>query len=162
MPSLRISRRLTKRMCSYATLSLSREEELSAMRIRNGLQYAVAAFLGLSMVACAADKPDITVDTNPSPYSSGKTHSEPLFYNGKTYQVQFRHDVAQQVYHVNVSAAGRVLGKSAGDSRIVSEVGRNAINHFACQSGQKAEIIPGSAKPTAAGWSMQARCVQRA
>jgi hypothetical protein len=132
------------------------------MHIHYGLLHAAAAFIGLSMLGCAADKSGIAVDTNPSPYSSGKTHSEPLFYNGKTYQVQFRHDIARQIYHVNVSAAGRVLGKTAEDGRIVAEVGRNAINHFACQSSHRAEIIPGSPKPTAAGWKMQARCVQRA
>ena len=122
----------------------------------------VAVCCTLLAAGCAAEKPRLAVpvNTNPSPYASGKAHVEPLFYNGKTYQVRMQHVLAEQVFHVNVSAPGRTLGNTPGDERIVSEVGRNAVNHFACPDGQRARLDPGSAKPAVnAGWDMRVRCV---
>jgi hypothetical protein len=117
----------------------------------------VAVFL---LCACAGEKPGVVavVNDNPSPYAKGQSHTEPLYYNGRTYRVQFRHVIEKKVFDVNVSAPGRVLGKTAEDKRIASEVGRNAVNHFACKDSQKARVLDESAKPTAAGWKMQARC----
>ena len=124
----------------------------------------VAVLLAACLLAgaCAAEKPRLAVpvNTNPSPYASGKIHTEPLFYNGRTYQVRMQHVVAEQVFSVNVSAPGRTLGNTSGDQRIVSEVGRNAVNHFACPDGQRAQVEPGSEKPAVnAGWDMRVRCV---
>ena len=121
---------------------------------------AVSGMVALGVSACASEKPELaTINSNPSPYAQGAAHSEPLFYNGRTYQVQFRHIVGEQVYTVNVTARGGSLGRTAADRRTASEVGRNAIGHFACEDGQKAKILKGSAQPGAVGWNMRARCV---
>ncbi len=122
---------------------------------------AVLALGGLLAVACAAEKPRIVAVNTPkaSPYASGAIHTEPLYYNGRTYQVRMQHVAADKVYLVNVSAPGRRLGSTEGDIRIVSEVGRNAVNHFACPDKHKARLEPGSAKVAAnAGWDMRVRC----
>jgi hypothetical protein len=64
---------------------------------------------------CAAEKPRLaSVNTNPSPYASGKIHTEPLYYNGKTYQVRMQHRVSDGIFLVNVSAPGRRLGTTSG------------------------------------------------
>ncbi|MEO9874597.1 MAG: hypothetical protein ABJM26_13720 [Anderseniella sp.] len=121
--------------------------------------FAVSGVTVLTIAACASEKPKLaSINTNPSPYAQGEAHTEPLYYNGRTYQVQFRHIIAEQVYTVNVSARGRSLGKTAADARIVSEVGRNAVNHFACKDNQKAQILDGSVQPSTVGWNMRARC----
>ena len=100
-----------------------------------------------------------SVNTNPSPYASGKIHTEPLYYNGKTYQVRMQHRVSDGIFLVNVSAPGRRLGTTPGDGEIVSEVGRNAVNHFACPDSQRARVQPGSARPAAnQGWDMRVKC----
>jgi hypothetical protein len=121
--------------------------------------FAVSGVMVLALSACASEKPKLaSINTNPSPYAQGEVHTEPLYYNGRTYQVQFRHIIAEQVFTVNVSARGRSLGKTAADARIVSEVGRNAVNHFACKDNQKAQILDGSVQPSTVGWNMRARC----
>lgn len=121
--------------------------------------FAASGVAVLALSGCASKKPELAaINTNPSPYAQGQAHTEPLYYNGRTYQVQFRHIIAEQVFAVNVSARGRSLGKTAADGRIVSEVGRNAINHFACKDSQKAQILAGSVQPSAVGWKMRARC----
>ncbi|WP_108883056.1 hypothetical protein [Anderseniella sp. Alg231-50] len=127
--------------------------------MRRFKKIAVSSMAVLAISACASEKPKLaSINANPSPYAQGQSHTEPLFYNGRTYQVQFKHIVAQRVYSVNVSARGRSLGKTAADARIVSEVGRNAINHFACKDNQKAKILDGSVEPSTVGWNMRARC----
>ena len=121
--------------------------------------FAVSGVTVLAISACASEKPELaSINTNPSPYAQGEAHTEPLYYNGRTYQVQFRHIIAEQVFTVNVSARGRSLGRTAEDGRIVSEVGRNAVNHFACKNNQKAQIVDGSLQPGTVGWNMRARC----
>lgn len=129
--------------------------------MRHLLRLAIAGMAVAVLAGCAAERPKLVVaNTNPSPYASGNIHTEPLFYNGKTYQVRMQHVVAEQVFNVNVSAPGRLLGKTAGDERIVSEVGRNAVRHFACSDSQRAQVEPGSARPAVnAGWDMRVRCV---
>lgn len=121
------------------------------------------AVLGLTAVtvsACLSDRPKLaSVNSGPPQTEQEPARTEPLFYNGRTYQVQFRHMAPEQVYAVNVTARGSVLGKTAADGRVMSEVGRNAINHFACQDGQKAEVLDGSVQPGIAGWNLRARCV---
>jgi hypothetical protein len=137
---------------------LVRKGELGNMRQLR----LILAVLGASAMlsACAAEKPRLaTVNTNPSPYASGKIHTEPLYYNGKTYQVRMQHRVSDGVFLVNVSAPGRRLGTTSGDGQIVSEVGRNAVNHFACPDSQRARVQPGSARPAAnQGWDMRVTC----
>ncbi len=43
----------------------------------------------------------------------------------------------------------------------MSDVGHNAINHFACQDGVKALVLDGSVQPGNVGWKMRARCARR-
>ncbi len=124
------------------------------------LRFVPMTVLVILVSACAAEKPKLAVvNDNPSPYAQGQTHTEPLYYNGRTYRVQFRHIIEQKVFDVNVSVPGRQLGSTSGDARIVTEVGRNAVNHFACRSSQKAQIVPDSPAPANGGWNMQAKCV---
>lgn len=127
--------------------------------MRRLTMFAVSGVAVLALSGCASKKPELaSINANPSPYAQGQTHTEPLYYNGRTYQVQFRHIIAEQVFTVNVSARGRSLGRTAEDGRIVSEVGRNAVNHFACKNNQKAQIVDGSLQPGTVGWNMRARC----
>ena len=77
--------------------------------------FAVSGVVVLTISACASEKPDLAaIKSNPSPYAQGQAHTEPLYYNGRTYQVQFRHIIAEQVYAVNVSVRGRSLGHALG------------------------------------------------
>ena len=121
---------------------------------------AALGFTALSVSACLSDRPKLaSVGSIPPQHELGPARVEPLFYNGRTYQVQFRRIEVEQTYAVNVSARGSVLGKTSADGRVMSEVGRNAINHFVCQDGQKAQVLDGSLQPGIAGWQMRARCV---
>ncbi len=111
--------------------------------------------IAVTVGACAQNRARVVS----SPYSNGVQHSEPIFYNGKNYKMDFRFQAARNAYDVKTSGkGGRPLGSKPGDQKIVSNVVSSAIRHFACARGQKATIIPGTAKSVNGAWRMQARC----
>lgn len=93
-----------------------------------------------------------------SPYSSGQTHVEPVVYNGRRYNVAFRFQAAQNLYDVRISAAGRKLQGRAGDRKVVEQLATSAVRHFACPSGLKGQIVPGSQVHDGQAWKLKARC----
>ena len=119
------------------------------------MKTTVLIALGLIVAGCAQNKPRVVS----SPYASGKTKVEPVFYNGKRYTMKFRYIATQDVYDVNISGkGGRLLGGKSGDQTIVSDVASSAIRHFACARTQKARIVPGTISHTGSSWNMKARC----
>jgi len=116
-----------------------------------GLVVVMAMVLG----ACAQNRARVVS----SPYASGVQYSEPVFYNGKNYKMDFRYQAARNAYDVKVSGkGGRRLGSKPGDQKIVSDMVSSAIRHFACANGQKATVLPGTARSQNGAWAMQARC----
>lgn len=112
--------------------------------------------LGVAATACQEKPPPVPVVA--SPYSDGAEHSEPVVYNGRRYEVSFRFDAAAKHYDVKVAGRGRKLGATPGDQAIVEQVAVSAVRHFACPTGQRGEILPGSARHAGEAWAMQARC----
>ena len=111
--------------------------------------------LTMMMTGCAQNKPRVVS----SPYASGKTQTEPVFYNGKHYRLKFKYIAVRNAYDTNIiGKGGRPLGGKPGDKIIVSSVVSSAIRHFACARGQKANILPGSARHSSGSWNMMAQC----
>ncbi len=95
-----------------------------------------------------------------SPYSSGKTHTEPVVFNGKPYTVGLTYRAQRDAYDVTVSGQnGRALGGTDGDRKIVEQIGSSTVRHYACPSSKKGRIVPGSSRHTGKNWLMQAKCV---
>lgn len=93
-----------------------------------------------------------------SPYADGVKHTEPVFYNGKHYEVSFRFNAGADLYHVTVAGKGRRLGGTPGDQEIVEQVAVSAVRHFACPTGQRGQVVPGSARHGDGAWALDARC----
>lgn len=111
--------------------------------------------LGLAVSGC--DKPSgATIVT--SPYANGEEQKEPIIYNGKRYEVSFRFQAAGNLYDVEVTAERRKLGGTEGDRRVVEQVAMSAVRHFACPTGQRSQVVSGSARHGGSGWGMQVRC----
>ncbi|HFC04312.1 MAG TPA: hypothetical protein ENJ55_01285 [Rhizobiales bacterium] len=111
--------------------------------------------ISLTLAACTQNRARVVS----SPYSNGVLHSEPVFYNGKNYKMDFRFQASQNAYDVKVSGkGGRRIGGKPGDGKIVSNMVSSAIRHFACARGQKAVVLPGTARNQNGTWRMQARC----
>lgn len=79
-----------------------------------------------------------------------KARSEPVFYNGKTYQIALVPD-ATGLTMVTIS------GMSDKQSKDASGLGSSAFQHFSCRESQKAHI---QSQPNYANgqWNLTARC----
>jgi len=76
--------------------------------------------------------------------------SEPIFYNGKTYRLDFA-PKGSNLFEMAVSGMGPSQQKDA------AAVATSSLGYFACPEGQKGKL---QAKPVYTGgqWRMQARC----
>ena len=79
-----------------------------------------------------------------------KSRSEPIFYNGRTYQLDFSL-VSGGVYDMSVS------GMSAKQQKDAVAVATSSLGYYACPDGQKGRL---QNEPVYEGsqWRMQAKC----
>jgi hypothetical protein len=114
----------------------------------------LALAVGLALAAC--EQPAVRIVA--SPYADGVEHVEPVIYIGKGYEVSFRFSSAGNLYEVTVAGKGRRLGGTPGDQQIVEQVAISAVRHFACPTGQRGHVVPGTARHGGTAWGMQVRC----
>ena len=87
---------------------------------------------------------------NAKPQPVAAARSEPIFYNGKTYQLNFGPNGAG-TYDMAVSGMGPKQRKDA------VAVATSSLGYFACPDGQKGRLQNEPAY-TDAKWRMQAKC----
>lgn len=111
--------------------------------------------LGLILVTAvglaACSQPDVRVThSKPAPQVVMTPRSEPIFYNGKTYRLDFS-PKGPNLFDMSVSGMGPSQQKDA------VAVATSSLGYFACPEGQKGKL---QANPVYAGgkWRMQARC----
>jgi hypothetical protein len=112
-----------------------------------GLILLVAA-LGLS--ACSSGSTVRVTHDKPSAQFVMTPRSEPIFYNGKTYHLDFA-PKGPGLFEMAVSGMGPSQQKDA------VAVATSSLGYFACPDGQKGQL---QANPVYTGgkWRMQARC----
>ena len=109
----------------------------------------MAAALGLS----ACGEPSSVRITHDRPASEAvvmKPRSEPIFYNGKTYQLDFAPKAAN-LFDMSVSGMGPKQQKDA------VAVATSSLGYYACPEGQKGRL-QGNPVYADAKWRMQAKC----
>ena len=116
---------------------------------------ALAILVTLAACSSAPQEPVRVIST---PYADGKSHTEPVNYNGRNYRVTFHYSPAISGYQVRVAAPGRKIGSTAGDKAIIEQLAKSTVAHFGCPSSQKGHIIPGSPRNENGVWHLQARC----
>ena len=103
----------------------------------------------LALAACS--QPDVRV-THDKPASQVvmTPRSEPIFYNGKTYRLDFS-PKGPNLFEMSVGGMGPSQQKDA------VAVATSSLGYFACPDGQKGKL---QAKPVYSGgkWRMQAKC----
>lgn len=102
----------------------------------------------LLLAACGTSE-KIALEAKP-PKAQTKSRSEPIFYNGKTYQLDFSHTAG--VFDMRVSGMGPKQQKDA------VAVATSALRYFACPDGQNGQMI-GTAKFAGTVWKLRAKCV---
>jgi hypothetical protein len=108
----------------------------------------VLAAAGLA--ACSNDPAVRITNNKPAAAPAPQARSEPIFYNGKTYRLDFA-PKASGVYDMTVSG---MSGKQQKDAEAVAT---SSLGYFACPDGQRGKLqnTPSYAN---AKWRMQAKC----
>jgi hypothetical protein len=111
------------------------------------------AIMGLALVlsACSNEPAGVrlTRDQPPSAPTISTARTEPVFYNGKIYQVAI---VPEQAgYILNVS------GMSAQQQKDAVGLATSALHHFACKDSEKARFVS-QPSYTLGQWQFQGNC----
>ena len=119
--------------------------------MRNPMTGLILIAAGAGLAACSND-PAVRI-TNSKPAAAAPApvaRSEPVFYNGKTYKLDFA-PKAGGVYDMTVS------GMSAKQQKDAEAVATSSLGYFACPDGQRGKLqnTPSYAN---AKWRMQAKC----
>jgi hypothetical protein len=80
-----------------------------------------------------------------------KPRSEPIFYNGKTYRLDYAYAEDRRAFDMKVS------GMSAKQEKDAIAVATSSLRYFACTDGQQGQLI-GTPAYDGGVWSLQAKC----
>jgi hypothetical protein len=102
------------------------------------------------LAACSNDPSVRITKGKPASAPVPQARSEPVFYNGKTYKLDFS-PRGGGVYDMTVSG---MSGKQQKDAEAVAT---SSLGYFACPEGQRGKLQSTPAYANAK-WRMQARC----
>jgi hypothetical protein len=80
------------------------------------------------------------------------SRSEPVFYNGKTYKLDYSYVKSAKAFDMRVSGMGPKQQKDA------EAVATSGLRYFACPDSQKGQMIGGPSYASGV-WSVQAKCI---
>lgn len=80
-----------------------------------------------------------------------KPRSEPIFYNGKTYRLDYAYAEDRRAFDMKVS------GMSAKQEKDAIAVATSSLRYFACLDGQQGQLI-GTPAYDGGVWNVQAKC----
>lgn len=110
----------------------------------------ILVVVALGLAACSQD-PDVRVTrSKPAPKVVMTPRSEPIFYNGKTYRLDFS-PKGPNLFEMAVS------GMTPKQQKDAVAVATSSLGYFACPDGQKGRL-QGNPAYVDARWRMQARC----
>ena len=118
--------------------------------IRSAMKKLILIGSGLALLAACTTKSKIEI-THVAPSVQTKSRSEPIFYNGKNYQLDYSFNESQRVFDMNVSGLGPKQQKDA------TNIATSSLAYYACPDGQRGRLI---GAPTYIGgkWALQAKC----
>ena len=110
-----------------------------------------AALLALTLAACSQDPAGVrlTHDGQPTTRPAIAAKVEPVFYNGKTYQVALT-PVSDGSTSISIS------GMSSAQAKDATGLATSSFHHFACKDSQKAVLTPPAFD--GANWRASAHC----
>lgn len=109
------------------------------------LIFAVA----VSLAGCSGPEPRISKGAPQGVQT--KSRSEPIFYNGKTYQLDYSYSASASIFDMRVSGMGPTQRSDA------VAVATSSLRYFACPDRQKGHLV-GDAAYVDRAWTLQARC----
>lgn len=108
------------------------------------------AILAFMLAGCAGSD-GIRISQESSAAAQTKSRSEPVFYNGKTYQLDYHYVKASNTFLMKVSG----MSSSQRDDAVA--VATSSLGHFACLDSQKAQLV-GEPSYKKSVWHLRIKC----
>jgi hypothetical protein len=105
----------------------------------------------LMLAACKTGNDVSIVQGKPPATVQTKSRSEPIFYNGKTYHLDYDYAQASSSFDMRVSGMGSEQQKDA------VAVATSGLRYYACLDGQDGRMI-GEPRFVEGIWRVKARC----
>jgi hypothetical protein len=113
------------------------------------MKLMIAILTAVFLTGCA-NKPNVKIARG-EPEVVTTSRSEPIFYNGKTYQLDYDYNRGDGAFDMKVSGLG------AKQQQDAVNIATSALAYYACPKGQRGRL---QGKPAYAGgkWDLQAKC----
>ncbi len=114
------------------------------------------AVLTLSVFAAACSKSgNIDINSGGAKRVQTQARSEPIFYNGKHYALNYSYNEAMKAFDMKVS--GTTAPMKPDSQKDATNIAFSSLGYFACPDGQKGRLV-GTPKFKGGVWALQARC----
>jgi hypothetical protein len=114
-------------------------------------RFVFVSFVMVALAGCSHDPAGVRISHDaPSPDVNVATRTEPVFYNGKTYQVSFS---PSGDGGINLAIAGM----GANQVRDANEVTLSAMHHSSCKDSQRV-VLTQPAAFDGGTWRASGRC----
>jgi hypothetical protein len=115
----------------------------------------IVAAASLFLFAACSNKSNVSITSGSGGTVQTASRSEPIFYNGQHYKVDFAYNKPLRLFDVQV--AGTSLAMTPRDGNAATAIATSAVGHFACPSKLSGRLV-GEPRYSAGRWSMQASC----
>ena len=120
-------------------------------RMIGKFMHAAAA---LAILAACASKSNVSITSGGGTVQT-VSRSEPIYYNGQHYNVNYTYNDALKVFDMKV--AGTSIIMTPKDKNTATAIATSALRYFACPDKLSSRLV-GEPQFSSAGWSLQARC----
>lgn len=107
------------------------------------------------LAACSGKSGNIDVNSGGPRSVQTQSRSEPIFYNGKHYALNYSYNDAMKAFDMKVSGTTTPM-RSDGEKDAVN-IASSSLGYFACPAGQRGRLV-GTPKFKNGVWTLQARC----
>lgn len=118
------------------------------------IRIQLPALLAALLLAGCSQPKDVDI-TRGSQKVQTASRTEPIFYNGKHYNLRYTYNESLKVFDMKVN--GTTATMKSGDGKDAEAIATSALGHFACPDGQRGRLS-NTPKYANGSWSMQARC----
>jgi hypothetical protein len=120
--------------------------------IRAFMKNLIVMVLGGVLLSACTTGPKVEITRGKSAAKvQTKSRSEPIFYNGKNYQLDYSYNEAQSAFDMKVAGLGPKQQKDA------TNIATSALAYYACPDGLRGKLI-GAPAYVDSKWALQANC----
>ena len=114
------------------------------------MKKAIVLIVMLAALAACSSKPKVNV-TRSEPDIQTNSRSEPIFYNGKTYQLDYVFNQGQNLFDMKVSGLG------PNNKQDAINIATSALSYYSCPDSKRGRL-QGSPVFNGGKWDVKAMC----